>query len=161
MTIEQVLENNKFKLSALFRRYGMGAKPLTVDSIRAGYEKNGEPFMLKVLEILVPDNSSFEGLIKPISATVSAPGSAIDTKVLMPMTPADKSKTWGFFEKLLNGVGSLGETIGQFKRDVTSDPAGIEYTATQEAAAKRQTNIIYMVAGGLLLLILIILLIRK
>lgn len=164
--ITQVLQQNSFQVRQLLRRSRIIGEP-NMDSIRRGFEKHGESFMLKLLQIITPTEASFTNLIAPKSAILTT---GVSTTQLMPMkttAPAApvpeqvEGKVWTFWEKLLSGINATGETIGKFKADATS--AVPDATITPEQAAKTANNakMLYYIAGGFAALIILILILRK
>jgi hypothetical protein len=148
----------------LLRRSHVVGQP-NMESIQKGFDKHGEPFMLKLLNIITPTEAAFTELIQPKSAILS--GAAIDTKTLSGVRTQDLAasnetgKFWSFWDKLLNGIGSTGEALGKFKNDIAADTANPEYTQQQAATIASNTKILYMVAAGFVALIILILILRK
>jgi hypothetical protein len=160
--IDIVLNENAVRVGILLRKYRIIGAP-TISTIKKAFEQKGERFMLELLEILVPDNSSFGDLIAPKTGLIqSAP---IDTKTLAVSSfaqPTEQNKNggfWGFWEKLLSGVNSTGQTIDQFKQDIASKP--IEYSSETNPTNPSNPKLIYMVAAGFIVLIVLILILRK
>lgn len=162
--IDQVLQENSSAVKRLLRRSHVVGEP-NMESIKKGFEKHGENFMLKLLEIITPDESSFTGLIEPRGAILVNP--TLDTKTLATpvktasTTTADSGKFWGFWDKLLNGIDSTGKAIGGFKTDIAGSAAEPVYTPEQQAQQSSNSRMLYMVAGGFVFLILLILILRK
>lgn len=159
--ITQVLENNSFEVKQLLRRARIVGEP-NMESIQRGFNKHGEPFMMKLLQIITPTEASFTALIQPKSAVLN---SGLSQTQLMPMqtaTPTESTgKVWTFWEKLLNGIGATGETLGKFKSDVAGTQQQPEVTAQQAVITAQNSKMLYLVAGGFVALILLILIIRK
>jgi len=161
--IEQVLQENSFKIAHLLRRHHVYGTP-NMETIKKAHDQHGEAFMLKLMEIIVPENSNFTELIKPKTALLS---SNINTTTLATSAnpanaaPAANGKFWDFWQNLLNGVGATGQALGQFKTDVTGANATTPEVIQQQAAAANQARTLYIVAGAFVALVIIILLIRK
>ena len=162
--IDQVLQENSSAVKRLFRRnHVIGG--LNMDTIKKGFEKHGEKFMMDLLEIITPTEASFSGLIEPKSAIlVNTP---IDTKTLAvskvnaTAEPAETGKFWSFWDKLLNGVSSTGTAINEFKQNLAASPSEPAITPQQQAQQANNSRMLYMVAAGFVLLIILILIIRK
>jgi len=159
--IEQVLQENEFQVKQLLRRSRVVGE-VDMNSIQRGFEKHGEPFMLKLLEIITPTEASFTDLIAPKQAVLTT--TPIDTKTLMTSTTSNTAttgKVWTFWEKLLGAVGSTGQALGQFKNDLAAAPSQTETSPEQIATAASNSKLLYMVAAGFVVLIIIILILRK
>jgi hypothetical protein len=164
MGIEQVLQNNRAAVGMLLRNYRV-VGPVNMDTIRRAHNRHGENFMLKLLEILVPDTDSFSTIITPETSAVIS--QAINTN---PSTAAQleqiqaeaqtKGKFWSFWDNLLNRIGNTGETIGKFKEDTQSTVNRQEYLG-YEIAQRNRSQVIFALAGVLVFVILLILLFRK
>jgi hypothetical protein len=162
--IDQVLQQNSFQVNQLLRRSRIIGEP-TMESIQRGFEKHGEPFMMKLLQIITPTESSFSDLIQPKTVILST---GVSTTQLMPIKTATTAtttettgKVWTFWEKLLGGIGATGEALGKFKNDLAAEPSKTETTPEQVAAAASNSKILYMVAAGFVALIILILILRK
>lgn len=161
--ITQVLQQNSFQVRQLLRRSRIIGEP-NMDSIQRGFEKHGESFMLKLLQIITPTESSFSSLIEPKTAILS---SGVSTTTLMPMkttAPAatvETGKVWTFWEKLLSGINATGETIGKFKADATAAVPDATITPEQAAQTANNAKMLYYIAGGFAALIILILILRK
>ena len=159
--INQVLQENSFKVKQLLRRYRIIGEP-NMESIQRGFDKYGEPFMLKLLEIITPTESSFTELITPKSAILQT--APVDTKTLMTSKATNTETTekgWSFWDKLLGTVGNTGEALAKFKNDLAAEPATTETTPEEIAAAANNSKILYLVAAGFVALIIIILILKK
>lgn len=159
--ITQVLQQNSFQVRQLLRRSRIIGEP-NMDSIQRGFEKHGESFILKLLQIITPTESSFSSLIEPKSALLS---SGVSTTTLMPMkttapaATAETGKVWTFWEKLLSGINATGETIGKLKTDINAPtPEPVEGQAAQTA---NNAKMLYYIAGAFAALIILILILRK
>lgn len=158
--IQEVLNKNRFAVSELLRRYNVPGK-VDMKTIERAYNSHGEPFMLKLLNIITPDESSFSELIQPRTGLIS---SSTTQTALMPMKPAataSEGKAWTFWDKLLNAVGNTGKTIGQFKTDIAKTAGEPDYTPEQIVTQENNKKTLYLVAGGLVAVILLILILKK
>ena len=161
--INQVLQQNSFQVKQLLRRSRIVGEP-NIESIQRGFEKGGEPFMMKLLQIITPTEASFTALIQPKSAVLST---GLDTKTLMPMKTtvatgtAATGKVWTFWENLLSGISATGETIGKFKADATAAVPDATITPEQAATTANNTKMLYYAAGAFGVLIILILILRK
>lgn len=162
--INQVLQENSSAVKRLFRRNHIYGEP-NIETVKQGFEKHGENFMLKLLEIITPTEASFSDLIQPRSAILTT--TPIDTKTLAvskvnaTAEPAETGKFWSFWDKLLNGIDSTGKALGGFKTDIAGSAAEPTYTPEQQAQQAANTKLLYYVAAGFVFLILIILILRK
>jgi hypothetical protein len=159
--IDQVLQQNSFQVKQLLRRARIIGEP-NMDSIQRGFEKQGDTFMLKLLDIITPTEAGFGELIQPQSAILPT----VSTTTLAPMkttatTTESTGKVWTFWEKLLGGIGATGEALGKFKTDLAAQPSQTETTPEQKVAASSNSKILYMVAAGFAVLIILILILRK
>jgi len=159
--INTVLEQNSFAIKSLLRRSRILGDP-NMESIQKGFEKHGEQFMMKVLQIITPTQSSFTELITPKSAVLT---SSPANNTLMPInttTPAAATtgKGWLFWNSLLAGINSTGEALGKFKTDLTGSTT-VPVSATQAAKDASNTKTLYMVAAAIVALIVIILIVKK
>ena len=163
MSIEKTLENHDFEVRSLLRRYHILGAP-NMDTIKVAHDQHGENFMMKLLEVLVPDTDSFTELITPITPFVTT-SKELDTKTLAtaiePTTVEEKGKVWSFWENLLNGISQTGATLGQFKESLNASPKTPVYTEQEAAAASTRSKTIYIVAGSLVAFIILILILRK
>ncbi len=160
--INAVLLQNSFPIRSLLRRYGILGEP-TMDSIQKGFARHGDNFMMKVLQIITPQQSSYTNLLTPRSGLINS--SQLDTTILQPMgaTADTGSKTWNFWDKLLNGINATGEAIGKLKTNVAGNNEAPVITpqATQQAAQDAsQTKTLYMVAAAFVAIIILILIFK-
>lgn len=162
--INQVLQENSSAVKRLFRRNHIYGEP-NMETVRQGFEKHGENFMLKLLEIITPTEASFSDLIQPRSAILTT--TPIDTKTLATSKvnttaePVETGKFWSFWDKLLNGIDSTGKAIGGLKTNISGSVAETPATPEQQAQQAANSRVLYMVAGGFVLLIILILILRK
>lgn len=159
--IAQVLQANSFQVKQLLRRARIVGEP-NMDSIQRGFNKHGETFMLKLLDIITPTEAGFTALIQPKSALLQ---SGINTTKLMPMAvqtdgrPSPEGRTiWTFWEKLLGGIGATGEAIGKFKTDIA---APVQTAGGPSPDTAKNTKLLYMAASGFVAMIILILILRK
>jgi hypothetical protein len=163
MNFQQVLNDNYAEVKRLLRRRKVigDVNPATIEK---GFNRHGERFMLELLEIITPDDSSFTGLISPQMASDAAgfmsyasqnPVSGYELEKEI----EQKGKFWGFWDNLLNRVDSTGKAIGQLKYDAAGYNAQVQPPAYMQQA-QSQKNLL-MIGGGLLAFILVLLIIFK
>ena len=162
MNINNTLSQHDFKVRQLLRRYRVLGDP-TIDTIKTAHDQHGETFMMKLLEIIVPNTSNFTALIKPVTPFVTT-GESLDTKTLAtyrePETPEEKGKVWTFWEKLLGTVAKTGDTIEGFKDNLAATQTPVVVNQ-QPAVVSNRSKLIYAAAGALVLIIVLTLIIRK
>lgn len=169
-TINQILSERKPEVNRLLRKFHVVGPP-TLDTIQKAHERHGERFMMKLLDIVVPETNSFTGLIQPKEAQLT---SVLDTKTLA-TSPAvvaameeitaenqQPGKVWSFWENLLNGVTKTGETIADFKQNLGAPVVKETAYSEEEAAAQAgKSKVMYFAAGGIVLFVILILIIYR
>jgi hypothetical protein len=166
MEINQVLDQHNFEVKNLLRRYRVMGEP-TIDTIKKAHDQHGETFMMRLLNIITP-TSNLTPLLTPISPFVTTE-QTLDTKTLSgsasTISASQPGKVWTFWEKLLNGISSTGETIGGFKDSLTGSASA---SAVSNSAApgelvepKTRSMLIYGAAGLLVVVVVLILIFRK
>lgn len=161
-TANQVLQAHAPQVKHLLRRYHV-AGPVDMNTIEKGYNKHGETFMMKLLEVIVPDTNSFTGLIQPLEANLTP---VLDTKTLATspemaaaMVEAQQpGKVWSFWDNLLNGITKTGETIADFKTSLATNPQSTPGTYKAEQSGIATGKTLYLVAGAIILFIVLTLL---
>jgi hypothetical protein len=163
-TINEVLQSNRFAVSQLLRRYRVIGEP-NMQTIERAFNRHGEAFMLKLLDIITPDHASFTALIEPKQAIVTSSGT-LDTKTLATSqastgTTASTGKFWKFWDDLLTGISKTGETLGEFKANLETSPTDYELTDEEKAAQQNRTRMLFWVVGAIIVLMLLILIFKK
>jgi len=160
--INAVLESRSFEVKQLLRRNRIIGPP-NIDSIKRGFDKAGVPFMMKLLAIITPTESSFTDLIQPRQAILTA--APINTQKLtissVPEPVEGKAKIWTFWDNLLNGINKTGETVNKFKTDISGTATDQAPTPEAAAAAAAKSKTLYLVAAGIVILIILILIFKK
>lgn len=155
-----ILTKNSFAVKELFRRYNVMGNPSPA-TIQAAYNKHGDRFMMKLLSIITPnETSSYTDTLTPIKPLSGVIQSTIDTKTLAIPTGAtteSKSSGWTFWEKLLTAVSDTGKTIGQFKTDAAGNQIPVEVGST----SNNNSKLLYIGAAAFALLIIMILIFRR
>lgn len=167
--LDILLNKNRREVNNLYRHYKVtGSNDL--EKIRSGYENQGQNFMMKLLEIIVPKDhfSNYTTtLLEPRMATPDLIGLQQSTTVPLSIdTSTAKPKTWAFWDNFLGAVASTGKTIGGVMADINNPQS--QATPEQQAQAyqlaaqeKKNTNTIYIAAGALLVIILVVLILKK
>lgn len=161
--ISTVLQQNDFEVRQLLRKSHIIGEP-NIETIRRGYETQGDMFMMKLLTIITPKKSNFSNLTPMTSISGVIPTIPDTPKLvtsILPTVQTDNSKTsaWSFWDKLLNAIGKTGETINQFKTDTSQKTIDYQVQADPQKAVQR--NYLYWIAGGFVLLLIVILIMRK
>lgn len=166
MDIQMLLNQNKTAVSHLLQRYKI-AGGVNMESIKKGHDKYGENFMMRLLEIIVPDTNNFSTLITPATGAFLQTGiqktlSASQTAQLeeIQSQAATKGKFWIFWDNLLGRIGQTGATIGQFREDAAGTVNSEEYLSYQ-AQQRNQSRVIFAVAGVFVVLVVLLLIFRK
>lgn len=168
MDANQLLQTKSQKVKNLMRHYRVagGADMATVEK---GYKKHGERFMMKLLEILVPDENSFSYLTATIpSIQPTAIATSLDTKTLATSANLDKAIAdtdskggfWGFWDKLLNTVAKTGQTVEDLKTNLAADPS-INISTEEQAAASKSRTTLYLVGAVILVAVIVALFIFR
>lgn len=156
MNANQILQSNRFEVEQLLRRYRV-LGPANMETIRRAHNQYGENFMMKLLEIVTPRNeAAFTSLMTPENPFV-----ADALEYSREQQPQKTGKFWQFWNNLLNTVDRTGETIGEFKRDVSGIPPETEFLAYQAQAQRARSNSIFMAAGAVVLILVLILIFKK
>lgn len=170
MSIESKLQQYRPEIRVLLKKNNCYFGRVDMAAIQRAHKKHGESFMLKLLEIITPDDSSFTNLagIATIGA-VQAQQNLTAAQQLEAATDEKKGgKFWGFWENLFNTVDKAGQTVADFKADVYSDPnkqfydgAPVNIQQQQLLQQKKTQNLIFAAGGALLLLVIVLLIIKK
>lgn len=152
MNIENELYNHSFQVRELLRQHHV-IGPVNIATINKAHALHGERFMMKLMKILVPDN--FTGL----GSVVTAPATQQAFEYNQNLTEQNTGKFWKFWNNLLGATAATGQTIGNFRTDVSGMGNQQQYYA--QMADTRQKNIMFVGAGLLVLVLVIILLFKK
>lgn len=160
-TIQPILDNHSIEVSGLLRKYKIPGD-LSIDTIKKGYDRVGEEFMMELLQIITPNSkiSNFTTLSDYENLGASFDSTLAPISENKPTTA--ETGGWGFWDNLLNYATKTGTTIGTVKNDITGKTAADTVNlALANQAAATNNNILYFVAAGFILLIVIILIMRK
>lgn len=161
---DKSIQAHRFEVDNLFRAYQVNG--LTdIDKVRAGFDKYGQSFILKLLSIIVPkdhvehwETTLTAKLPTPEIAGLQTPTYITDAKGVT--TAATEGKGWAFWEKLLNAGAATGATIGSILNDIKNP--GATQTAQQQAEAIRaqqaeaSSSKTLLIIGGLFLAAIIL-----
>ena len=157
MNADQILHNNRFEVEQLFRRHRV-LGPVNMETVRQAHNRHGENFMMKLLEIVTPRNqAAFTSLANPHENPFVADAFNYSAE----QEKQQSGKFWQFWDNLLNKVDATGETIGEFKRDVSGVPTENDYLMYQAAAQRQRSNALFMAAGVVVLILVLILIFKK
>lgn len=157
MNIDLLLSKNQFAVQELLRQNHILYSDIK-QGIKLGYERHGESFAIKLINILSKDqnlSNSSDNTMGP-----EAPqGSWVDDNGVTHVPGADggSGNFWNIWGNLLGYVGQTGSTYNQFMKDIsgTSSPEQSQYNYE----GSKLTWLYW--AGGLLLLIILLILIFK
>ena len=172
-TFEVSTQKNRVALDNLYRAYKVNGRT-DIDKIRAGFDKYGENFVMKVLSIITPKDhtSHFEAVLEAKLPTPEIVGLqtpqlyATSAAVVSPAatTTAATGKGWAFWEKLLTAAGQTGQTIGGIISDVKNPTVSAQQTAVTaqlQSTENTNTRTLYVIAGVFLAGILLIIALKK
>jgi hypothetical protein len=141
----------------LFRRFRI--KSTGVNGIREGYERFGNPFLLRAIDILndsLPAGESFSNLEDPyLENEAYVDDIPFDTAAV---AAANKptGKFWDFMGNMLGLANSTAATIANVKGSISGTGSGVQQTQTPQPSKPNYL----MIGAGIAVLILIILLLK-
>nr|WP_319570246.1 hypothetical protein [uncultured Draconibacterium sp.] len=166
MNIHQLLQKHRAEVKRLFRKYTV-IGDVSMATVEKGFNQHGEKFMLDLLAIITPDDSSFSAV-----AATSSVSSALDNLNLFSGKASEAElekavneggKFWGFWQKLFSTVDDAGQAIGQFKINSSGQVSSPFYQAQNpqiqaqmQLQAKNRSRLIFTAAGFLVSLVLVV-----
>jgi len=154
--IDQILNSKSIEVQGLLRKHKITG-PLTIDTIRKGYDRKGSPFMMSLMKIITPTSNFTEEWDDPMGDALRATESE---EAAQATTTVKASAGWPFWDNVLSVITKTGSAIGSLKSDL-ANPAGSKTSMVTPVIDTQRTNIIYWIGGGLVILIVIILLFKK
>ncbi len=144
-TLEIKLQSPQAK--QVFRRFRI--LPGGMAGVRLGYEKYGTPFMVALLKAISPPTSVLNGNFGDDEIGPPLPDNwdSIGESTI----PSSSGVGWDWFQKALTIIGETGQTIGQFKDNISGVKPATDTAAPTPAAASQSNTILYIVGGVLLL----------
>lgn len=163
--LDKSIQAKRFEVDNLFRMYKLNGKS-DIDKIRAGFNSQGEGFMMKLLAIIVPTDhvSHFEATLEARLPTPEVTGLQTPVYTQAAPTSATTGKGWTFWEKLLGAGVSTGKAIGSILNDVSNPQQSAEQQAAiiqQQTAEATSSRTLYILGGVFLAAILLIFAFKK
>ena len=158
---QNILNQHYADVKRLLRRYKIigDVSPATIEK---AFNRKGEKFMMELLEIITPDDSSYTNLLTNTAVLNGQIANQMISEQQLEKAVNEGGKFWSFWNNLLSGIANTGQAIGQFKTNVSGANT---ITAQDElyyrASQANNNRLIFAGAGFLVVVIILLLIFRK